>query len=114
MKSISPLIISLYSFIFYSVCHHAISKGYYTGHMIKIIEDGNLFSYFSALLNNPAVLNMNYTVCQCCNLWIVGNHHDSLVKFPAGHFQQTNYIIASLAVQVSSIDVDLDTLLVEE
>ena len=29
-------------------------------------------------LTNPTILNMNYaSLCQCRNLWIVGDHHDS-------------------------------------
>ena len=35
------------------------------------------------------------------NLRVVGNHHNGLVKFLAGHFQETDHIIAGLGIQVA-------------
>ena len=52
-------------------------------------------------MDNAAVLNTDNPVRQLGDFLVVGNHHNGLSKFPAGHLQKAENILAGFAVQVA-------------
>lgn len=48
-----------------------------------------------------SVFDVDDPVCHPGDLRIVGDHDDGLVKFPAGHFQKSDHVVAGAGVQVS-------------
>ena len=60
------------------------------------------------LLKNPAVLNADNAVGKLGNLVVMGYHHQRLMKFTAGCFQQAQHIAARPAVQIAGRFVSQD------
>ena len=61
-------------------------------------------SFFMARPSLPVdlpVLDADLDIGLGCNLGVVGDHHDGLVKGGAGHFQQVDDSVAGVAVQVA-------------
>ena len=68
------------------------------------VSGGRLYVPFSlgrSLVHDPPVLDPHDPVRLLGDIGIVGDHDDSLVEFPAGHFEKADHIIAGLGVQVS-------------
>ena len=66
------------------------------------------FIVSAPLLKNPAVLNADNAVGKLGDLVVMGYHHQRLMEFAAGFFQQAQHITARPAVQIAGRFVSQD------